>query len=146
MVITASKVTFLASHKKGNFFKIGIASPLYNIVLILDSLKASHDGLEVVTIGREKENGRSSAQFESLFSLMKESGIEGQKLKIGILQKDKNEGPMIQEWSSFFASKSELYEAVDVASVISTLLASKDSQELVIYFPSNIFKYYLIRK
>lgn len=107
---------------------------------ILDSLKASHDGLEVVTIGREKETGRSSAQFESLFSLMKESEIEGRKLKVGILQKDKNEGPMIQEWTSFFASKSEEYEAVDVAAMISTLLASKDSQELVIYFPINICK------
>lgn len=107
---------------------------------ILDSLKASHDGLQVVTIGREKETGRSSTQFESLFSLMKESGIDGQKLKIGILQKDKNEGPMIQEWSSFFASKSGEYETVDVAAMISTLLASKDTQELVIYFPIIICK------
>lgn len=63
---------------------------------------------------------------------MKESAIEGQKLKVGILQKDKNEGPMIQEWSSFFSTKSEDYEIVDVASMISSLLVLKDSQELVI--------------
>jgi nucleosome binding factor SPN SPT16 subunit len=63
---------------------------------------------------------------------MKESAIEGKKLKVGILQKDKNEGPMIQEWSSFFSSNSDGYEVVDVAPMISSLLASKDAQELVI--------------
>lgn len=98
---------------------------------ILDSLKASHDGLEVVTIGRDKEPKRSSSQFESLYSLMTEAIPDGQRLKIGILQKDKNEGPMIEEWTSFFSAKSGEYETFDVASSISALLSIKDSQELV---------------
>lgn len=101
---------------------------------ILDSLKASSDGLEVVTIGRDKEPKRSSSQFESLFSLMNDSVPNGQRLKIGILQKDKNEGPMIEEWASFFQAKSGEFETSDVASSISALLSIKDSQELV---PSN---------
>lgn len=103
------------------------------LVNIIDNIKASNDGIEVVTIGRDKEMGCSSLQFESLFTLMKDSEIEGQKLKVGILQKDKNQGPMIQEWSSFFAAKSEDCEVVDVTPMISSLLASKDAQELVIY-------------
>ena len=100
----------------------------------MDNLKASNDGLEVVTIGREKELNRSANQFETLLALLTDSSNEGQKLKVGILQKDKNEGPMIEEWLSFFSSKSEAYETVDVASSISSLLAEKDSQESVKIF------------
>ena len=63
---------------------------------------------------------------------MKESIPEGQRLKVGTLQKDKNEGPMIEEWASYFSTKGEEYETVDLASSISALLAVKDSQELVL--------------
>lgn len=97
----------------------------------MDNLKASREGLEVVTFGRDKESGRSSDQFESLYSLIKSGCSENQKLKVGLLQKDKNEGPMIEEWTSFFSSKQIDYDAVDVASSVSPILAIKDSQELV---------------
>ena len=63
---------------------------------------------------------------------MKDSIPDGQSLKVGILQKDKNEGPMIEEWTSFFSTKSGEYETFDVASSISSLLSVKDSQELVL--------------
>lgn len=39
---------------------------------------------------------------------------------------------MIEEWASYFSTKGEEYETVDVASSISALLAVKDSQELVL--------------
>lgn len=104
---------------------------MFNIVQILDSLKAFHEGMEIVTIGRDKEANRSSLQFEKLYALIKDSSRDGEKIKVGILQKDKNEGAMIEEWSSFFTSKSGECEVVDVASSLSTLLSQKDSQELV---------------
>ena len=86
----------------------------------------------MVTIGRDKEPKRSSSQFESFFSMLKDSTPDGQRLKVGILQKDKNEGPMIEEWASFFSTKVDDYDTLDVASSISSLLAVKDSQELVL--------------
>lgn len=101
------------------------------LVQILDSLKKSSDGVEVVTFGRDKEPNKSSSLFESLFSLIKDSGAGGEKLKIGILQKDKNEGPMIEEWSDFLAKKAEIYDLVDIASSLSDALSVKDSQEIV---------------
>lgn len=101
------------------------------LVQILDSLKASNDGIQLITIGREKELNRSATQFNTLYEILKETVADGQKLKIGILQKDKNEGPMIQEWSSFFSSHLEDYKTIDLASSISSLLAVKDSEELV---------------
>lgn len=62
---------------------------------------------------------------------MTDSTSDGQRLKIGILQKDKNEGPMIEEWTSFFSAKSGEYDVSDITSSISALLSIKDSQELV---------------
>ena len=116
----------------------------FSLVNILDNLKASQDGVEVVTIGRDKENGHSFSQFESLFTVIKESKIEGQKLKVGILQKDKNEGPMIEEWSSFFSNNSDEYDVIDAAPMISYLLASKDAQELVLLVNMNLFNFLLL--
>lgn len=55
---------------------------------------------------------------------------DSEKLKVGILQKDKNEGPMIEEWSTFFSKHSDEYETIDCASLVSSILALKDSQEL----------------
>ena len=107
---------------------------------IIDSLKESNDGLQLITIGREKELNRSAKQFDTLYEILKEASIEGQKLKIGILSKDKNEGPMIQEWSSFFSSHLEDYETIDLASSISSLLAVKDSEELVTKFSLHIYR------
>jgi nucleosome binding factor SPN SPT16 subunit len=102
------------------------------LVQILENLKASREGLEVVTLGRDKDSGRSLEQFESLYSLIKNECPENQKLKVGILQKDKNEGPMVDEWSSFFSNKKLDYDIVDISSSISPILALKDSQEIVI--------------
>ena len=95
-------------------------------------MKAYSDGIEVLTFGRDKEINRSSNQFESVFKIMQESVADGQKLfKVGILQKDKNEGPMIDEWNSFFSKNSLTYELVDASSTIGQLLAIKDTEELV---------------
>lgn len=87
--------------------------------------------MEIITIGRDKEVNRSSTQFEKLFGIIKDSNTGGDKLRVGVLQKDKNEGAMIEEWASFFSSKSGDCEVFDVASSLSALLAPKDSQELV---------------
>lgn len=89
--------------------------------------------MEIVTIGRDKEANRSSAQFEKLFGIIKDSGVEDGKIKVGILQKDKNEGSMIEEWSSFFSSKSGDCEVIDIATSLSAILAPKDPQELVMF-------------
>ena len=102
------------------------------LVQILENLKASREGLEVVTLGRDKDSGRSLEQFESLYSLIKNECPENQKLKVGILQKDKNEGPMVDEWGSFFSNKKLDYDIVDISSSISPILALKGSQEIVI--------------
>lgn len=63
---------------------------------------------------------------------MKDAISENQVLKVGILQKDKNEGPMIEEWLSFFLTKSNDCEVFDVSSSLSSLVAIKDPQELVL--------------
>lgn len=104
---------------------------IVNLVQILDSLKKSSDGIEVLTFGRDKEANKSSSQFESIFSLLKDSGNGDGKLKVGVLQKDKNEGPMIDEWSTFFAGKNDVYDLVDVAASLSGVLSLKDAQEIV---------------
>lgn len=70
---------------------------------------------------------------------MSDSVSENQTLKVGILQKDKNEGPMIEEWSSFFSTKSNDYNVFDISSSISSLLAIKDPQELVLHIDSVFF-------
>ncbi len=82
--------------------------------------------------GASADSGRSLEQFESLYSLIKNECPENQKLKVGILQKDKNEGPMVDEWGSFFSNKKLDYDIVDISSSISPILALKDSQEIVI--------------
>lgn len=109
------------------------------LVQILDSLKAYNDGLQIITISRDKELNRSATQFNNLYEILKNSSVQGQKIKIGILQKDKNEGPMIEEWSSFLSSHLEEYETIDLASSISSLLAIKDSEELVEIFHNGIY-------
>lgn len=74
---------------------------------------------------------------------MQESAADDQKtLKIGILQKDKNEGPMVDEWNSFFSKQSLSYELIDAASSIAQLLAIKDTEELVHIFVIMIFLLY----
>lgn len=65
-----------------------------------------------------------------MLSILKDMRADGEKLKVGILQKDKNEGPMIEEWSTFFSKHSDEYETIDCASLVSSILALKDSQEL----------------
>ena len=115
MVITPKKVAFLTSHKKAQ---------------ILEGLKSTPFSLdiEVVTLGRDKELKKSDKQFKELWGILKTAG-SAEKLKLGALPKDKFEGPMTEEWSAFLSASSTEYNAVDVSSIISSILAIKDDDE-----------------
>lgn len=86
--------------------------------------------MEIITLGRDKEANRSAKQFESLFDLIK-AEADGSAVKVGILGKDKHEGPMVEEWMSYFAGRAGEYESIDVSSCVSTCMSVKDSDELV---------------
>lgn len=132
MAITKGKVAFLASHRKGNYFKDPFrALTLSILVQILDTIKSGMSEVEVVTFGRDKETGRSAKQFEGLFQLFKEAAGSDEPLRIGILGKDKHEGPMVEEWASYLSSRASEFESVDASLGVSICLSVKDSDESV---------------
>lgn len=114
MLITKSSVAFLTSPKKG---------------AILDALSQHNSRSEVTVIKREKELGQSGEHFASLWGKIVREAASG-KAKIGLLSKDKNEGPMIGEWLAFLASKAAEYMPVDVTAELGIVLAPKDELEL----------------
>jgi nucleosome binding factor SPN SPT16 subunit len=109
LIISRSKAAFLTSQRKG---------------VILDTLVAADQS--VLVVKREKESGRSAQQFAQIWSLISE-GTSGSP-KIGMITKDKNEGPMIAEWLGFVQGCR--HEALDITGDIGTILATKDQAEL----------------
>ena len=93
-------------------------------------MKLHNGDLEIVNIGRDKESGRSAQQFDSLWNIIKESS-SGSKVKLGVLPKDKNEGPMVQEWMNYMKEHASEVENVDAAPGLSSILAVKDETEIV---------------
>ncbi len=87
--------------------------------------------MDIVTFGREKETGRSTKQFEGLFELFKEAAGTDSPLRIGVLGKDKHEGPMIEEWASFLSAHAGEFESVDSSLGVSMCLSIKDADESV---------------
>lgn len=115
MLITKNAVAFLTSPKKG---------------AILDALLQHKSSTEIVIIKREKELGRSGEHFDQLWNLVRREAATGKRAKVGLVPRDKNEGPMIGEWLSYFANKAGDYEIVDVTAELGVVLASKDDLEL----------------
>ena len=87
--------------------------------------------MEIVTFGRDKEAGRSDKQFGGFFEVFQEAAAGSSPLRIGVLAKDKHEGPMVEEWSSFLAGRSGEFESVDAASGVAMCLSVKDAEESV---------------
>lgn len=113
MLVTKAKVAFLTSVRKG---------------AILDSLAAADSSIHVIK--REKESGRSKQQFEEMLGVIKSSSANG-VVRLGTVVKDKNEGPMLDEWMSFLSSANPgLYASSDITAAVSAVLASKDSTEI----------------
>ncbi len=101
------------------------------LVQILDSLKNGMGETEIVTFGRDKEAGRSVKQFEGFFEVFKEAAGSDLPLRVGVLGKDKHEGPMVEEWASFLAGRTSEFESVEASLGVSVCLSIKDSDESV---------------
>lgn len=85
-------------------------------------------GTERVRVfGREKERGRAASVMEEFWGSFSGAMTDG-SVKVGVLAKDRAEGPMVDEWRAFFEARPNK-ETVDIASSIGVLLASKDASE-----------------
>lgn len=116
LVISRDAVAFLTSQRKG---------------AILDALAASDPQVHVLK--REKESGRGGEQFEQLWGVLSGARKGDAPVRLGVVAKDKNEGPMTQEWLEYLRGRKEAgsgYEEVDVTARIGAVLADKDNAEL----------------
>lgn len=113
MLLTMNRTVFLASQRKG---------------AILDALTAADS--TVTVIKREKEPGRSAQQLDLAWSLVREAakgGGEAAAVRLGVLPKDKNEGPLTEEWMAFVGERSP--EKIDITAGVGEVLAAKDATE-----------------
>ena len=93
--------------------------------VILDVLAAKDPSIKVLR--REKEPGKGEPAFKTAWESIKQTSTSPDSIKVGILAKDKNDGPMTKEWLDYSLCQS--YEAIDIAAEIGTILATKDEKE-----------------
>lgn len=111
MLITRNNVTFITTVRKG---------------AILDAVSLKDSSVKVLK--REKEIGKAEGILQEAWSCIQTSrSSTSSPVKLATLSKDKNEGPMIQEWLDFV--KGQSCEFIDVAPDIGDLLATKDQAE-----------------
>jgi len=91
-------------------------------VKLLEQLKQNSSIVSLELLARPKEGARE--QLESILASIEKESFGGKN--IGVLRKDKHEGPIVEEWEAALGSR----ELVDVSNGISTLLSVKDSNEL----------------
>lgn len=111
MLIARDTVTFITTVRKG---------------AILDAIALRDSSVRVLK--REKEAGKAEGIFQEAWQCVRASSSSAASpVKLAVLAKDKNEGPMIQEWLDFVGRQA--CEPIDVASDIGDLLAAKDQAE-----------------
>ncbi|XP_060516810.1 FACT complex subunit spt16 [Cylas formicarius] len=110
MVLTESKIHFLASKKKIDFLRPADTKDENNVQLSL--------------IVRDKD--KDEANFTTLISCIKESK-KGKT--IGVFPKDNYPGPLMDSWRK--ALKKENFEMLDISSPIAYLMAPKEDAEIV---------------
>jgi len=103
------------------------------------------DKVEVEILTRSKDEAENKKQFEKIIEiigngvrrfvtlkhLQTTNAFRLQQNKVGTLPKDKMTGKFVQEWQKVLAGAEADLKEVDVALGVSTLLAVKDSEELV---------------
>ncbi|KAJ9660356.1 FACT complex subunit spt16 [Coniosporium apollinis] len=109
MVMTPAGLTIVTTKKKAAY---------------LEPLKGGKTPVEVLVRG--KDQAENAKQFEKCLDIIKNAGK-----KVGVLPKDVQSGPFVEEWKRAYGDISKDVEEVDAAVTISTAaLSVKDEKEL----------------